>query len=279
MQFREWLVLNESFSDGEALLRALLQQHTDNSIVLIFSDWLEERGHSGVAEFLRLKAGHYQNDESGFNTYEAQQRARQELSAQGIHVTEEYVEGPVRDRKGNERTIVATITHRDIWLLRGRAWVKPPKNLDFTPLVPGLAFLFIYGTRAGRTYDRQMNWKFLRRYMSELSSASGQFWNLYHRHQLPPATSIGNVQKLLEDMAHLLQQYRPSAEEVGWLVHEINELEAYLEQIGQHHEMSYRASLQDRQGGASLPKMRTRLRDLEEIVRRLPAENTQSPLP
>jgi hypothetical protein len=247
------------------LLRALLGNHLDSGLVSIFADHLEESGMPGLSAYMRLRASHYTGDESGMHTYQASEQAKKELGEKGIHVspTGEYIECTLRGKP-----VVLSITHRQIWMMKGREWVKPPKTLDLTPMVPGLIYLFLHGTRAGRSYDSQMNWKFLRDYTAHLSGYSGEFWNQFHRGRLPAATYIRNTEKILDDISHLLQQYTPGQEELRWLRQILTQFQQYFQYIGQNPQLQYQAALQDR-GPTSLPKLRQRI---VQLLQTLPPE-------
>ena len=202
------------------------------------------------------------------------ERAKKELAEKGIQVnpTGEYVEGTVRDNKGKERHVVLGITHREVWIMKGREWVKPPRTLDLTMMAPGLIYLFLSGTRAGQSYDSQMNWKFLRDYTAHLSGYGGEFWTDFHNGRLPQGTTIRNTEKLLDDITHILQSYKPGQEEVNWLRQIVTQFQQYFTYVGQNPQLSYRAALQDR-GPTSLPKLRQRVGQLRDLLRTLTPEN------
>jgi hypothetical protein len=72
-------------------------------------------------------------------------------------------------------------------------------------LIPAFAFLLVSWTG---TSENQAHNQYLRKYTSELSAAIGQLFNLYHRGQLPPLTSISNIQNTLEDILDLLSKHK-----------------------------------------------------------------------
>jgi uncharacterized protein (TIGR02996 family) len=114
MQFRNWLLLLEAISADMSLFYGVLNRFPDETSVLILADWLEEHGFTSVANYLRIEVANQDLDVR----QKARDDAHAELRKHGMSISNlgEYVEAKLANRKN----IVAKVTHRNIWIMRGR---------------------------------------------------------------------------------------------------------------------------------------------------------------
>lgn len=217
MDFSNWLKLDEMITSAAGIIGGVLNNFADESRVLIAADWLDENGFPSMADYLRIVASHYKDDEEGTRRFEAERKAINELSNNGIYLSpfREYIEvmdGPILG-----------FNHKDLLVLKGRKWVKPKKNFAVTPaMVAGIMFLIYKTLPRNALKDGKMTRdsadKFnvhaidsmFEKYRSALFHQAWAMGMRINRGQVPQNTLVRNTLNQLDHVLDLLKTQMPS---------------------------------------------------------------------